>query len=285
MTSPSFYLGAVEEALSYGETAFMFYTGAPQNSLRKPISQLNIAAGRALIAKSGLDESKIVVHSPYIINLANKENAAVADLAKSFLIQEMRRVSAFGLSILVLHPGSHVGAGIEAGLENVVEGLDKVLAEDGTKVRIALETMAGKGSEIGSNFEELAYLIKHCRYSDRLGVCLDTCHINDAGFDDGDIDGILSAFDKAIGLERLLVIHLNDSKNPRGSHKDRHENIGLGTIGFETLEKWAADPRLAGIPKILETPWVGATPVYKEEIAMLTSGQFDPEWRNKIIVG
>lgn len=279
MNAPDYYVGAIKEALSYESNTFMFYTGAPQNSFRKPLEDLKIAEGQALITISEIDPSKIVVHAPYLINLGNTLKPETFDLSVQFLVTELRRVAAFGLSILVLHPGAHVGAGDEAGLARVVEGLDLVLSTDGTDVKIALETMAGKGSEVGRTFEQIRYIFDHVKYPKRLGVCLDTCHINDAGYNVHDVDGILDEFDRVIGLDKLLVVHINDSKNVRGAQKDRHENLGYGEIGFKTINRYVHHPRLADVPKILETPWIGEKAPYKEEIAMLRSQTLIEGWK------
>lgn len=278
MAGPEFYLGSVKEALQYGANTFMFYTGAPQNSFRKPVSELRISEGRALIKQAGIDESKIIVHAPYIINLGNSSNPAVYESSKTFLIDELRRVAAFGAKILVLHPGSHVGAGVENGLNAVVSALDEVLAHDGTDVRIALETMAGKGSEVGATFEEIDYLLTHSAHPQRLGVCMDTCHINDAGINVHDVESVLNQFDQVIGLDKLLCLHINDSKNVMGAHKDRHANLGYGEIGFKTILTYVNHPRLTDIPKILETPYYNEKPPYQKEIAMLRSGNFEQGW-------
>ena len=282
ISGPEFYLGSVKEALSYGANTFMFYTGAPQNSYRKPVGELKIKEGRKAIADAGIDESKIIVHAPYIINIGNKTNPAVYESSKKFLIEELRRVAAFGPRILVLHPGSHVGLGVEGGLSSVVEALDEVLEQDGTNVRIALETMAGKGSEVGATFEEISYLLTHCHHSERLGVCLDTCHINDAGINVHEVDEVLNTFDRVIGLEKLLCLHVNDSKNVMGAHKDRHANIGYGEIGFATIHAYIKHPRLADVPKILETPYIGEKAPYQKEIAMLREGVFEEGWIEKL---
>jgi len=283
MSGPDFYLGSVKEAIAFGETTFMFYTGAPQNSLRKPISELKVPEARALLKEAGFDESKIVVHAPYIINLANIVKDGVLDMSMDFLVNELQRTAAMGCSTIVLHPGSSVGADVTEAMKSVSRCLDKVFERDGTNVKVALETMAGKGSEVGRTFDEIAFMIDECNHKERLGVCLDTCHVNDAGYDIHDIDGILQEFDKKIGLNRLLVVHLNDSKNPREAHKDRHENVGFGTIGFETLKKYVDDSRLTNIPKILETPYINDNPPYKKEIEMLLSNSFDPSWRDELI--
>ena len=282
MNAPEFYLGSVKEAISYGSTTFMFYTGAPQNSIRKPLEDLKIEEGRKLLLEHGFDESKIVVHAPYIINPANSVKQDLYDLSVKTIISELRRTAGFHAHILVLHPGSHVGAGSEVGIQTTAKALNEVFAQDGTDVKIALETMAGKGAEIATSFDEIKKIIELCDYKDRLGVCLDTCHISDAGYDMNDFDSILNEFDQKIGLNRLLVIHVNDSKNPMSAHKDRHENIGYGYIGFDNLYKVIHHPRLKDVPKILETPYYNEKAPYKHEIEMLLSGQFDPNWRDKI---
>ncbi|MCQ2814731.1 MAG: deoxyribonuclease IV [Bacilli bacterium] len=279
MNGPKFYLGSVEEALSYGSTTFMFYTGAPQNSFRKPINELKIQEGRKLLKDAGIDENKIIVHAPYIVNGANKTKPELFQMSIDIITNELRRTAAFHCKTLVLHPGAHVGQGSEEGIKNLAECLDRVFENDGTDVKIALETMSGKGSEIGINFNEIKKIIDLCKYKNRLGVCLDTCHISDAGYDITDFDNILNEFDKIIGLDKLLVIHLNDSKNPKGAHKDRHENLGYGEIGFEILHKIAANPRLIDVPKILETPYINEKPPYKQEISMLQSGQYINNWK------
>lgn len=281
MNAPDFYEGSVKEALSYGANVFMFYTGAPQNTYRKPLSELKIQEGRKLIQEAGIDESQIIVHAPYIINGANKAREDLFDLSIKVIGSELQRTAGFGAKILVLHPGAHVNQGFEAGIDNLVECLDEVLSKDSADVKIALETMAGKGSEIGITFEQIKAIIDKCQYKDRLGVCLDTCHINDAGYDVSDVDGILKEFDRVIGLDKLLVIHINDSKNPIGAHKDRHENLGYGYIGFDTINKFVHHPLLNGIPKILETPYFNEKPPYKQEIQMLKDGKYIEGWREK----
>lgn len=279
LTAPEYYLGSVKEALFYGSNTFMFYTGAPQNSYRKPLEELRIDEGRALLKEHGVDESKLIVHAPYIINGANVVKEDIAVLAKRLIIQELERTAAFHVKTMVLHPGAHVGAGASAGIAKLAAVLDEVLEENHDDVIIALETMAGKGSEIGKDFKEIRAIIDGCKHQERLGVCLDTCHVHDAGYDVSSIDALLDEFDGIIGLDRLRVIHLNDSKNPVGSHKDRHENIGYGYIGFEALARFVHSPRLIGIPIILETPYVGEHPPYKEEIAMLRENVFS-SWRD-----
>lgn len=274
MSSPDQLLGSVKEALSYNASTFMFYTGAPQNTKRKPVKELKVLEAKECMSENNININNVVVHAPYIINLANTVKKETRELAVSFLKEEIQRVEEIGAKILVLHPGSHVGAGTQAGLDAIVEGLNEVLTED-MHVHIALETMAGKGSECGKTFEEIAYIISHVDLSDKLGVCLDTCHIHDAGYDLNDFDQILEEFDQVIGIDQLLVVHINDSKNERGSHKDRHANIGTGYIGFDNLYKIANHKALENIPKILETPYIDKVKApYKEEIEMLKSGEY-----------
>ena len=281
MNGPDYYLGSVKEAISYGANTFMFYTGAPQNSYRKSLSELKIQEGRRLLQEAGFDESKIVVHAPYIINGANKGREDLFDLSIKLIGNEVSRTAGFGAKILVLHPGAHVGAGSETAIKSLAECLDTVLSSDNSDVKIAIETMAGKGTEIGITFEQVRQIIDICHYPERLGVCLDTCHVHDAGYDVNDTDGLLKEFDKVIGLNRLLVVHLNDSKNIRGAHKDRHENLGYGEIGFETLCRLANHPLLSDIPKILETPYINEKAPYSDEIRMLKGESFIDGWKEK----
>ena len=281
MNGPDYYLGSVQEAISYNASTFMFYTGAPQNSYRKPLNELKIAEGRALLLKHGFDENKIIVHAPYIINPANPSRPDLLDLSKKLIISELQRTAAFGAKTLVLHPGNHLGAGSETAIDVLAKTLDEIFAVDGTDVKIAIETMAGKGSEIGITFEEVRQIIDKTEHKDRLGVCLDTCHVSDAGYNVSDADGLLNEFDRIIGLDRLLVVHLNDSKNVRGAHKDRHENIGYGEIGFEALCRIANHPRLKDIPKILETPYINEKAPYFDEIKMLRDESFVDNWKDK----
>ena len=282
LNSPDFYLGSVKEAISYGSTTFMFYTGAPQNTFRKPLSELKIEEGRKLLKENGFDESKLVVHAPYIINACNLTKPDLYETSIRTIISELRRTEGFGVSIMVLHPGAHVNQGRDFAIEVLAKALDQVFEEDGTNVKIALETMAGKGTEIGVSFEEIAKIISLCKHKDRLGVCFDTCHTHDAGYSLSDFDAVLDEFDRIVGLDRLLVVHLNDSKNIMGAHKDRHENLGYGEIGFDILYNVISSPRLKGIPIILETPYYNEKPPYKQEIEMLRSGKFIPNWRDNL---
>jgi deoxyribonuclease-4 len=256
----------------------MIYTGAPQNTRRKKIEDLNIEAGRRHMEENGIDE--IVVHAPYIINIGNSSNPDTFDLGVRFLRSEIERTEAIGAKQIVLHPGAHVGAGTEMGIKKIVEGLNEVLTGK-ENLQIALETMAGKGSECGKSFEELAMIMDGVIYSDKLSVCFDTCHTHDAGYNIvEDFDGVLNEFDKVIGIERLKVLHINDSKNAVGMRKDRHENIGFGHIGFDALSYIVHHPQLENIPKILETPFVGEDknskkPPYAHEIEMLKNKKFE----------
>ncbi|CAM3926550.1 deoxyribonuclease IV [Mesobacillus thioparans] len=278
MSGKKMLLAASEEAVSYGANTFMIYTGAPQNTRRKKIEDLNIEAGRLHMEQNGITE--IVVHAPYIINIGNTQNPDTFDLGVRFLRSEIDRTDAIGARQIVLHPGAHVGAGADKGIEKIIEGLNEVLSAD-DKVQIALETMAGKGSECGKSFEELAMIIDGVKHNDKLSVCFDTCHTHDAGYQIvEDFDGVLNEFDKIIGLDRLKVMHINDSKNEFGTRKDRHENIGFGHIGFEALNYIVHHPQLTHVPKILETPFVGPDKnskkaPYKHEIAMLKNKQFE----------
>ncbi len=268
-------LGSVEESLENGANCLMVYTGAPQNTKRRPIDEFRVNEAKELLAKNNISMDDVIIHAPYIINLANTTKPEVFELAVDFLRQEIKRVEEIGAKYIVLHPGAHVGAGEEAGLDQIIKGLDMVLTKDQTPI-ICLETMAGKGSELGTSFEQLAYIINNVKLPDKLGVCLDTCHINDAGYDETDFDKILDDFDKIIGLDRLKVIHVNDSKNPIASHKDRHANIGYGTIGFDKLIKIIYNPRIKDLCKILETPFVNdrKDSPYKQEITMIKNKKF-----------
>ena len=279
-------LAASEEAVSYGSNTFMIYTGAPQNTRRKKIEDLNIEVGRKHMEENGINE--IIVHAPYIINIGNAANPATFELGVNFLRTEIDRTEAIGASQIVLHPGSHVKEGAEVGIKKIIEGLNEVLTGD-EKVQIALETMAGKGSECGRSFEEIAMIIDGVKHNDKLSVCFDTCHTHDAGYNIvEDFDGVLAEFDRTVGIERIKVLHINDSKNARGAHKDRHENIGFGHIGFNALNYVVHHPQLMEIPKILETPYVGEDknnkkPPYKHEIEMFRNQQFNENLLDDIL--
>jgi apurinic endonuclease (APN1) len=264
---------ATEEAVSYGSSSFMIYTGAPQNTRRKPIEDLYIEEGKSLMQQNGINE--IVVHAPYIINLGSYKKDTF-ELAVRFLQEEVRRTHAIGVDQIVLHPGAYTDKDPEYGIARIAEGLNEVLAgTEGLNVKIALETMAGKGTEIGRTFEEIAAIIDKVKDNDRLSVCMDTCHMHDAGYDIiDDLDGVLREFDAVVGLDRVAVVHINDSKNPRGAAKDRHAPIGAGYLGYETIKRVVHHELLAGRPFILETPWIGkdsktSRPMYEAEIALL----------------
>ena len=279
-------LASVKEAISYKSTTFMFYTGAPQNTNRYPIDEDIVKKADKLMEDNNIDKTKVIVHAPYIINLAN--DGGNYDFAINFLKQEISRCSKLGIKNIVLHPGSHVGLGEEKGLNNIVFALKEVL-KDTTDVNILLETMAGKGSELGKTTEEIKYIIDNVN-SNNLGVCLDTCHLNDSGIDINEFDTYIEDFDKKIGISKIGCIHINDSLNPIASHKDRHANIGFGTIGFDALIKVIYNPLFENIPKILETPYVTKDdtskekiyPPYKYEIEMIRKKEFDSELINKI---
>ena len=280
-------VGSVKEAISYGSNTFMFYTGAPQNTSRSEIDDNLTKEAYELMRENNINPENVIVHAPYIINLAN--DGSNYDFAISFLKEEIKRVEKLGMKYLVLHPGSHVGLGVDKGLQNIIDALNIVLKEE-MNIYICLETMAGKGSELGTDFAQIKTIIDGVKLNDKVMVCLDTCHINDAGYDLNDFDNVLDEFDRIIGLSKLACLHINDSKNIIGSHKDRHENIGIGAIGFDNLISVIYNPRLDGIPKVLETPYIGDTddskdrlyPPYKFEIEMIRNKVFDKEFLNKI---
>jgi deoxyribonuclease-4 len=288
MSGKDMLLAASAEAVSYGANTFMIYTGAPQNTRRKKIEDLNIEAGRRHREMNGITE--IVVHAPYIINIGNTTNPDTFELGVRFLRSEIERTEALGAKQIVLHPGAHVGAGTELGIKKIIEGLNEVLTGK-EQLQIALETMAGKGSECGKSFEEIAMIMDGVNFNDRLSVCFDTCHTHDAGYNIvDDFDGVLNEFDKIIGLDKLKVLHINDSKNTVGMRKDRHENIGFGHIGFKALNYVVHHPQLQEVPKILETPFVGEDknnkkPPYKFEINMLREQEFNENLLDEIMQG
>ncbi|GLB46916.1 putative endonuclease 4 [Philodulcilactobacillus myokoensis] len=279
MNGKKMLLGSAQEAASYNENTFMIYTGAPQNTRRKPVSELNIKPAHQYMDEHNI--KSIVIHAPYIINLGNTKKPRNFTFGVQFLHQEIKRAEAIGAKQVVLHPGSHVGAGADAAIDNIAKGLNEVIEPD-QSVQIALETMAGKGTEVGRNFDELAKIIDKVNLNEKLSVTFDTCHTNDAGYDvKNDFDGVLDQFDHTIGLSRLKVVHLNDSKNKMGSHKDRHEIIGLGTIGFKSLNYIAHHPQLTNVPKIMETPALKVDGSkkklipHKYEVSMLEKQQFN----------
>ncbi|WP_455715475.1 deoxyribonuclease IV [Anaerosporobacter sp.] len=288
LSGKEMFLGSAKEAASYGANTLMVYTGAPQNTRRKDVNQLNIEAGQAYMKEHGLQD--LIIHAPYIINLGNSVKPETFELAVDFLALELERTRAMGSKVLVLHPGAHVGAGEDIGTSQIIKGLNEVLTKD-TDVYIALESMAGKGSEIGRSFEELARIYDGVHYNDKLRVCFDTCHVHDSGYDIvNDFDGVIEQFDKVVGKDQIAVFHINDSKNPRGAGKDRHENIGFGHIGFDAIHRVVFHPDFEAIPKILETPYIPSVEdpkksyaPYKHEIAMLRKQEFNPKLKEDVL--
>ena len=279
-------LGSVKEAVSYGSNTFMFYTGAPQNTRRGEINDFMTLEAYKLMKENNIELDKVIVHAPYIVNLANPDNM---EFSIDFLTNEVERCNLLGMKYLVLHPGSSVNVSREEGIANIIKGLNAILTNN-NNICICLETMAGKGNELGRNFLELKEIIDGVNFKDSIGVCMDTCHLFDSGIDITDFDKVLDDFDKQIGLNYLKCIHINDSKNIFSSHKDRHENIGYGNIGFDILIKIIYNERITNIPKILETPYVGKTdddkeriyPPYKYEIEMIRNKKFDTSLLEKI---
>lgn len=278
-------LGSVNEALSYGENTFMFYTGAPQNTIRSNINDNLTNKALEVMKENNINIDNVIVHAPYIVNLAKEDN----DFAISFLKQEIKRCSMLHIKYMVLHPGSSVSITKEEGINNIINALNIILDNE-YDVTICLETMAGKGNEVGSNLLEIKNIINKIEYQNKIGVCLDTCHLNDAGYDISNFDSILDEIDKLIGIDKIKCIHINDSKNILGSKKDRHENIGLGSIGFNNLINVIYNKRISNIPKILETPYVTINnnskdkiyPPYKQEIDMIKNKSFDNNLLDKI---
>lgn len=278
-------LGSVNEALSYGENTFMFYTGAPQNTIRSNINDKLTNKALEVMKENNINIDNVIVHAPYIVNLAKEDN----DFAISFLKQEIKRCSMLHIKYMVLHPGSSVSITKEEGINNIINALNIILDNE-YDVTICLETMAGKGNEVGSNLLEIKNIINKIEYQNKIGVCLDTCHLNDAGYDISNFDSILDEIDKLIGIDKIKCIHINDSKNILGSKKDRHENIGLGSIGFNNLINVIYNKRISNIPKILETPYVTINnnskdkiyPPYKQEIDMIKNKSFDNNLLDKI---
>jgi deoxyribonuclease IV len=277
-------VGSIKETLGYNANTFMFYTGAPQNTNRAPIDEELVIKAHQMMKENNIDPGKVIVHAPYIINLGNNEKMDSYRFAIEFLKQEIQRCEALGIYNLVLHPGSSVNLSKEEGIKNIINALNIVLTAN-QKVKILLETMAGKGSEVGSSLEEIKAIIDGVTLNDKLGVCIDTCHLNDSGYDIGDFDKVLDKIDHIIGLDRVRCVHVNDSKNILGAHKDRHENFGFGELGFDNLLKVIYHPKLSDVPKILETPYVSLDdsntdrlyPPYKFEIEMIRNKQFNPD--------
>lgn len=272
-------VGSLNEALSYGANTFMFYTGAPQNTKRYAIEDGLTLEAMQIMKENNFDYSKVVVHAPYIVNLANDIDPEKYQFSVNFLQEEIERCKLLGIKAMVLHPGSHVGLGVERAIQNISNAINMISNDS---VTILLETMAGKGSEVGSKLEEIKAIIDLVNDKEHIGVCLDTCHLSDGGYDIVHFDEFLDMFDKIIGIDKIGCVHVNDSKNEVGAHKDRHENFGFGHIGFDTLINVVYNKRLENVPKILETPYVDDFAPYKYEIEMIKSKQFDSDLIDKI---
>ncbi|MFC4768403.1 deoxyribonuclease IV [Effusibacillus consociatus] len=255
-------LAAVEETVSYNANTFMMYTRSNRGGKARPIEDFNRDEAKEIMGRHGILDP--VVHAPYLINLASPVQDTW-EYGVELLREDIRRTSYLGIKYVVFHPGAHVGQGTDYGIKRITEGLNEILTGD-EDVYVCLETMAGDGSKVGNSFEEIAEIISLVKHQDRLGVCGDTCHLYSYGYDIvNDFDGVMQKFDDIIGLERLKVFHINDSKTPFNSRKDRHENIGLGSIGGEALMRIVHHDLLKDLPLILETP----EGRYKEEIAYL----------------
>ncbi len=276
MAADLYLEGSVKEALGYGANAMMIYTGAPQNTKRIPVERLHIQEAHRLMQDHGISPEHLIIHAPYIINPANSVKPEVAELAVEFLEKEIQRTKAVGSKYIVLHPGSYTTTDMETGIRTIIRQLNSI-RDIPEGIMICLETMAGKGSEVGYRFEQLAEIYDGLELKEHYAVCFDTCHTHDAGYDLTDLDSVLDEFDHYLGMDKMKVIHLNDSKNIRGARKDRHANLGQGMIGFDTLYNVCTHRRLEKIPKILETPYIDGKPPYKEEIEMLKNGAYDPE--------
>ena len=263
-------LGSVKEALGYHANALMIYTGAPQNTIRKALKDLHIAEALKLMDEYKIDRKHLIIHAPYIINPATTDPDK-KDFCINFLTQEVKRSYAMGSKVIVLHPGNALGLPTLDAINNICSVVNQIIENTlETDVVIAFETMAGKGTEVGRTFEEIRQLLDGIKHQERVGVCVDTCHMFDSGYDIvNDYENVKQRIDEIIGIERIKVIHLNDSKNPLASHKDRHANIGEGYIGFAALKRVCDDETFAHIPKILETPYIDGVAPYKEEIARL----------------
>ena len=276
-------VGSVKEALSYGSNTFMFYTGAPQNTQRGTINDLLTIDALNLMKENNIALENVICHAPYIVNLANNQDLEKYQFAQDFLRNEIHRCETLGVRYIVLHPGSATKLERSYAIDNIVNGINNILIKEDNIV-ILLETMAGKGTELGINIDEIKYIIDHINYQDKIGVCLDTCHLNDSGIDIAKFDDYLSEFESKIGLNKIGCIHINDSKNPINSHKDRHENLGFGTIGWDNLLNVIYHPSLENVPKILETPYVNRDfAPYKQEIEAIKNRQFNPNLYEDIL--
>lgn len=260
-----YLIGSVNEALSYNANTFMVFTGAPQSTMRTDVSKLHISEMHELIKINNIDPKHLIVHAPYLINISNPIKQETWNFGVSFLTQEIQRCEAMGINILVLHPGARLQGDYQDALDALVKGLDAVAIHQ-KNVVIALETMSGKGTEVGVNLKDFQYVLSKVKDPSKLSICLDTCHMHDAGYDLGDWENVKKEINETVGKDKISCFHLNDSQNVRFAHKDRHENIGYGYVGFETLCNILWDKEYINIPKVLETPYYENKPPYKEEI-------------------
>ena len=273
-------LDSVLEAVQYNANTFMFYTGAPQNTIRSSIKKEYLEEAKKIMVENNIDINNVICHAPYIINLANNLDEHKYEFSKEFLRKELDRCEELEVKYLVLHPGSSVKIDRQIAIDNIVRAINDITKED-DKCIILLETMAGKGTEIGCNLNEIAYIVKNVK--NKIGVCLDTCHLNDSGVNINNFDYYLDEFDKQVGIDKIKCVHINDSKNEINTHKDRHENFGFGTIGFDALMNVINNSRLKDVPKILETPYIEDKPPYKFEIEMIKEGKFNPNLKDDVI--
>lgn len=275
-------LGSAKMAASYGANTFMFYTGAPQNTIRADINADLIDKAKYFMQENNIDINNVICHAPYIINLANKEKVESWNFSIAFLKNEISRITKMGINYIVVHPGNALKLDKMMALANISEAINYIIDEN-TLPMILLETMAGKGSECGINLYELKEIYNNINLKDKVGFCLDTCHLNDSGVDIAKFDDYLIEFDNEIGIDKIKCIHINDSKNIIGAHKDRHANIGYGTIGFDNLINVIYNSKLKDVPKILETPYINDYPPYKFEIDMIMSKKFNANLEKSVI--
>ena len=273
-------LDSALEAVQYNANTFMFYTGAPQNTIRSSIKKEYLEEAKKIMVENNIDINNVICHAPYIINLANNLEESKYEFSKEFLRKELDRCEELEVKYLVLHPGSSVKIDRNIAIDNIVRAINDITKKD-DKCIILLETMAGKGTEIGCNLEEIAYIVKNVK--NNIGVCLDTCHLNDSGININNFDDYLDEFEKQVGIDKIKCVHVNDSKNEINTHKDRHENFGFGTIGFDALINVINNSRLKDVPKILETPYIEDKPPYKFEIEMIKEGKFNPNLKDDVI--
>lgn len=271
--------GSIKEALSYGANTFMFYTGAPQNTMRSEISEELTSKAIELMKENNIDINNVICHAPYIINLANKLKLESWEFSISFLKNEIKRCEKMGIKYIVVHPGNALTNSKEVALNNIIEALNIIIDED-TRCMILIETMAGKGTECCSSIEEIKTILDGVVEQDKIGVCIDTCHINDAGYE---LLEYIDEFDKLIGVDKIKCVHINDSKNIIGAHKDRHENLGFGEVGFNNIMNILYHDKLKDVPKILETPYIEDYPPYKFEIEMILKKEFNPSLKDDVI--